>query len=507
MPSTIPYSPSLTLGSVIPPSVMNALISISQAQAPIDAAQENLASLISLRRSLDMTRQELIDMKINPVELDASLVKVNADIDAAASHYAEVRVAQEDVLLKLRSTLPPVMAGPESPVDFNFDRTVIKEKVPIGADNLKLEVQYFSFNENEQDARNQLNKVRSFITAAWSTAGSDRNGAALEVANSATEHISQQIATHNIAGTLVIAASCTHRNASMLAPLYLDVDKAIRVWNALYKTDDAKIQTDSKSLATIVSDAGKPEEPAIHIISGATYGSSFIGMVHVLRSEDTSSFQALEAEAGSLQASFQFELGVAGGSGQIGIDRNVADDIKRLFSGQQVNAHVSVITMGVISGLTGNPIAAAIKSFANIDPQKSMAALANLATANASDKTSAQSAAKAARTGQLLSSMQSAKVESVLSSLATIEGERIKVMDVNSLMTAFDAYIASINSGDCKGVPINYFVKPITRSQLALMWISKYFPGEFDARSGDDSVLVKRIDPAAKDGQANANKK
>lgn len=506
MPSTIPYSPSLTLGSVIPPAVMDALISISKAQAPIDAAQENLASLISLRRSLDMTRQELIDMHISPVELDASLIKVNADIDTAASHYATVRMAQEEALLELRTVMPPVMAGPESPVDFNFDRTAIKQ-VPIGADNLKMEVQYFSFNENEQDARNQLNKVRSFITAASSAAGSDKNGAALEVANSATEHISQQISSHNIAGTLVIAASCTHRNASMLAPLYIDVDKAIRVWNALYKTDDTKIRTDSKALAAIVADAGKPEEPAINIISGATYGSSFIGMVHVLRSEDSSSFQSMEAAAGNLQASFQFELGVAGASGQIGIDRNVADDIKRLFSGQEVNAHVSVITMGVISGLKGNAVAAAIKSFANIDPQKSMTALANLANANASDKASAQSAAKAARTGQLMASMQSAKVDSVLSSLATIEGEQIKVMDVNSLMAAFDAYITGINSGDCKGVPINYFVKPITRSQLALMWISKYFPGEFDARSGDDSVLVKRIDPAAKDAQANTNKK
>lgn len=506
MPSTIPYSPSLTLGSVIPPSVMDALLSISKAQAPIDAAQENLASLISLRRSLDMTRQELIDMHISPVELDASLTKVNEDIDSAASHYATVRMAQEDTLLGLRTAMPPVMAGPESPVDFNFERTAIKQ-VPIGADNLKMEVQYFSFNENEQDARNQLNKVRSFITAASSAAGSDSNGASLEVAKAATEQISQQISSHNIAGTLVIAASCTHRNASMLAPLYIDVDKAIRVWNSLYKTDDTKVRTDSKSLSAIVADAGKPEEPAMHIISGATYGSSFIGMVHVLRSEDTSSFQSMEAKAGSLQASFNYELGIAGVAGQVGVDQNVADDIKRLFSGQEINAHVSVITMGVISGLTGNPVAAAIKSFANIDPKKSMEALAKLATANAADKSSAQSAADAARTGQLMASMQSAKVESVLSSLADLRSEQIKVMDVNSLMSAFDAYIASINSGDCKGVPINYFVKPITRSQLALMWVSKYFPGQFDARSGDDSELVKRIDPAAKDAQANTNKK
>lgn len=106
-----------------------------------------------------------------------------------------------------------------------------------------------------------------------------------------------------------------------------------------------------------------------------------------------------------------------------------------------------------------------------------------------------------------MASMQAAKVEGVLSSLADIQGEKIKVMDVNSLMDAFDTYIANISNGKCTGVPINYFVKPITRSQLALMWVTKYFPGEFDARSGDDSELTKRIDPAAKDAQPNPAKK
>ena len=498
MPSTIPYSPSLTLGSVIPPAVMETLTKISQVQAPVDAAQENLSSLVELRRSLDMTRQELVNLRISPAELDASLQKVNGDIDAAATHYATVRMGQEALLLDLRKDIPPVVAGPESPVDFNYDRTAIKQ-VPIGADNLKLDVQYFAFNEDAQDAQNQLSKVRGFVTSSLSFAGSDANGNAMEIARSATEQVSQQVSRHNIAGTLVIAASCTHRNASMLAPLYLDVDKGIRVWNSLFKAEDLKIRTDQKSLQAILQAAGLPDEPAMHIVSGASYGSSFVGMVHVLRSEGTSSFQSMQAQATSLHDSFQFELGLAGGSGQVGVDSNVANDIKRLFSGQEINAHVSLITMGVISGLTSNPVALAVKSFANIDPSKSMEALGKLADATASDKESAQSSAKAARARQLMVSMQSANVEGVLSSLSDIKGENVKVMDVNSLMTAFDSYIADINSGKCKGVPINYFVKPITRSQLALMWVNKYFPGKFDGRAGDDAEPIKRTAPEGQD--------
>jgi len=34
---------------------------------------------------------------------------------------------------------------------------------------------------------------------------------------------------------------------------------------------------------------------------------------------------------------------------------------------------------------------------------------------------------------------------------------------------------------------VQYFIKPITRSQLARLWVNKYFPGEFRAIQGDDS--------------------
>ena len=45
-------------------------------------------------------------------------------------------------------------------------------------------------------------------------------------------------------------------------------------------------------------------------------------------------------------------------------------------------------------------------------------------------------------------------------------------------MTALDDYIEkSINVE--LGMPINYYLKPITKSQLAQMWVDKYFPNKF----------------------------
>ena len=40
MPSTIPYSPSLVLGSVVHPAAMETLLAMSALQAPVDAAQD-----------------------------------------------------------------------------------------------------------------------------------------------------------------------------------------------------------------------------------------------------------------------------------------------------------------------------------------------------------------------------------------------------------------------------------------------------------------------------------
>ncbi|MCY1384657.1 hypothetical protein D9M69_729430 [compost metagenome] len=63
------------------------------------------------------------------------------------------------------------------------------------------------------------------------------------------------------------------------------------------------------------------------------------------------------------------------------------------------------------------------------------------------------------------------------------------MLDVNSLMTAFDNYVAAARKGGI-GVPINYYLKPITRTQLAQMWMNKYYPDRLLAIQGDDTAAA-----------------
>ena len=69
MPTTIPYAPSLVLGSIVDDEALKTVKAISDLLQPVDAAQETLNSFIAMRRSLKMTADELVNMNITPTEL------------------------------------------------------------------------------------------------------------------------------------------------------------------------------------------------------------------------------------------------------------------------------------------------------------------------------------------------------------------------------------------------------------------------------------------------------
>jgi hypothetical protein len=485
MPTTIPYSPSLVLGSVVHPAAMQTLLEMSAVQAPIDAAQDTLNSYIELKRSLEMTFDELMNMNIVPAELSIKIEDVGAQVEKAATAYATTRIEQELKLQQLRAKVQLVNAGVESPIDYN--RTAILP-MPLAADTLKMDAQYFSFDENDQKANNTVSTIRKFISGAVSD-GAD--SAAFEIADSAVKQINRQRQAHKVAGTLVLTARCTHRQASVLAPLVLDVDKAIRVWNQLFTDPQDKIKADPGSLAKIARQEGTPSEKSISIISGATYGSSFVGMVHVLRTESTMTSQDMEATADVYQAKVEDDDWWKSSSGGMGEDDETASDTKELLSKQKISSHVTVLTSGVILGIEGVDVQTAVRAFATEEGTEggTMAALATLTNAAESETQTMQTMAAAARTGKDLVDMKEATVTCVLSKLGELQGQKVRMLNIDSLLTAFENFVERARAGGI-GVPINYYLKPITRTQLAQMWMTKYYPDRYLNVSGDDSAFA-----------------
>lgn len=480
MPSSIPYNPSLVLGSIVKPAAVKELLQMSSLLAPVDAAQETLNSYIALKRSLQMTVDELANMNIMPGELIEEIQQVDADLQKAAVDYATVRSETELKLQPLRANMPSVNAATESPIDFKV--TELKP-MPLAADSLNMDSQYFTYDKNDQDATNTVGSIRSFVSGSLAIMDTTIAG---EVARTTANQINRQRQSHDIAGTLVITATCTHRLANVFAPLVLDVDKAIRAWNDVHPNSADKIKPTVEFMTKALAGEGKADEPSIQIISGVTYGSSFVGMAHVLHKQSTTSSQDMESKVFAAEVTAQKDSFFSSQSGGMGLDDEQASDIKKMLSTESVSSHVTVISNGVIMSIAPSDIATAVDMFVESNEANSMANLATMATQAGENSNQGLELAAQARTGQSMADVRRAEITSVLSAISKMEATTNKVLDVNSLVKAFDDYVGKAKAGGAIGVPLNYYLKPITLSQIAHLWINKYYPGRTLEVEGDD---------------------
>lgn len=470
MPSVIPYDPSIALGNIVDAEKLEKLEQIAQIQAPVDVAEEQMNSLIALKRSIDMTAQELINLKIDTSEITQESAEIGEEIKQAAIDYAKIKIDAKKQIQQL-SAAPTVSHNWESPLDYN--RTEIK-KMPLSADSMNMNVQYFSSDESDQSSKTQSESIQRFISAEFSFLG---KGMSEQASKAAASQINSQYSRHNIAGTLVIAVSCTHKDAVLLAPCVIDVDKAIRVWNSMHKDDMLKTDDPSNMFATLANGSTENEK-SMSIVSGATYGSCFVGMVHILNTSKTVSNEKMNSMASKIQAQIKYKGFLTNAAGGFGASGNFANDIKNLISTQEVTSHCTITTRGSIPSIKANNVKMAVKEFSEFDGKAAMEKLAALQNATASEMDSIDSSAEKARVGDQMIALHNSQIQGVLTGLKDIDDGENKVLDTNSMMTALEDYIDKALAGQL-GMPINYYLKPITKSQLAQMWVNKYFPNQF----------------------------
>lgn len=476
MPSTIPYDPSLVLGSIVKQERIDKVIEISEAQAGATAARESLNSLLATKRSLDMTRTEILQLGIQGEvlkELDTQLGELDKEIGTAAAKYCEEKISAESKIKDLRKGMSNLHDEYESPVD--YVKTQIKT-MPLAADSMNMDVQYFAKDENNQDSESFANTIASFVSKTTSWLGRTVSAG---VAGSAHQQAHHQASTHSITGTLVLSVSCTHKNAAIMAPLVLNVDKGVQVWNRFFPDDKLK-PTDGKSMLELANQDDPSlgpdgKERRFSIISGMTFGSSFVGMVHVLNTTDTTVNERMTSFAASLQAQMDMGAWFEKASGGFGVNATFANSVKNLLSTQNVSSHVTLICSGVIPSMVAGEVKLGVETFAKFDPESSMQAIATIQNATTAEQGTVTQSAEAARTGNQMVSMKSAEIKSALTALAEIADGANKVLDVNSMMTALDDYLKKAAEGN-SGVPINFYVKDITKSMLAQVWVAKYFP-------------------------------
>eukprot|EP01130_Rhizamoeba_saxonica_P001622 TRINITY_DN11502_c1_g1_i1.p1 TRINITY_DN11502_c1_g1~~TRINITY_DN11502_c1_g1_i1.p1 ORF type:complete len:516 (+),score=112.77 TRINITY_DN11502_c1_g1_i1:37-1584(+) len=484
--STIPYHPGLALGNVVNEKILKTLEEIGKVQAPIDVAQNSFNALLQTKRSNDMTIRELREMNIDTSDMDKTVEDLQVKIRDSAKKLAEQRInSRQEIDSKTLELGSIINDYPESPLDYN--KTQMKY-MPLSADSIQLDAQYFSFDSNSQDASSHISSVKGFVASSLKVLGTERSG---EASHSSQSQISRQMENKSYQGTLVITCACTHQNAGLLAPLIIDVDKAIRVWNYDQKNKGGKdfLKVDDPSvLAKLAEEEGTDKETSYNIVSGITYGSSFVGMVHVLKVEETTTSQSMTSIAQSIQGQMKAGNWFAKWSGGFGVDSTFANDVKKMLSSQEISSHISFSSMGVIPSIKSNEVQIGVKTLADFDPAKMMDKLSTYAAATNSENRSMDESAAAARTGGNMVNFRKAEIQGVLTGLGEIDDGANRMLDINSLMTSFEDFVNKVAEGN-KGVPVNYYIKPITKAQLAKMWVDKYYPGQFTKQgTGDDSA-------------------
>ena len=484
MPSSIPYDPSLVLGNLVALKKIETLQKIADQEKPANLAQDHLNSLILNKHKLDMTFQEMVNMGVSTGQLSKfqkKITQLKEKMVEAASDYGDKVIKASAGVQKLRAadTNSGIEKIPESPI--NWNKSNIK-KMPLSSDTMNVDVQYLRHEQEEDGNEAHASSVAAAVSGAMG--GIFEPSFTAQVSGSAKSSTLHQTSKHDIEGTLVITASCTHKIADIFAPFIMDPDKAIAAWNQTYPDQALDTGTAEGMEEALTAKPGN-KEPALHLLSGQTVGSSFVGMVHFLQTEKSDSTQSETAKSAEAQTTVKWGNFLSYAKGEFGLSTSASDKIQDLLSSSEVSSHCCLITMGLIPTLKSNMITTSINSL-KPDAKEVMSQLAEIQTATDGEVNSTTEKASAARAGQQFMELNNSYLKNAVSTVATEQNKDNKVIDLNSLMTAFDDYVVKAGSDTSCGVPINFFIREITKADIAKAYLKKYSPLKNWQLSSDD---------------------
>ncbi len=470
------YASKHVLGNVVNKSFLEETSLIGVAQAKIDGARGQLNSLISLRRSLNQTITEVGATGVPVEKLEAEVEKLSKEIEEAATSYVEIRLEEERNIQKSHAKIAaePLWDELESPIDFNRSQVITR---PIGIDAMKLDAQYFNFNESDKEG--SLNKVKNFVRGFAEDLGKE---AAQDLSEKAGVSVERQMDQFEVVGTLVIAASCTHANAHVLYPIKLDVEESLMLWNRIFK-DDRIITSNPDALRLEVETFAKREPNYLNLISGVTYGSSFVGMMHLLRhqgnsasgegedSEEAKDETKSDAElAESLRDYLKLGSWLQDISGGIGIDPTILADVRNQLSMSKVRAHVTVDTLGVLPSIKSNLVGSNLSQITKLKGVEKV--VAGLEQQSDGDHSTLSSRAESARLGGRAMAVEGSRIGNLVGSLRQADEAADQVMNLGTLLSAFDDYANKIKR-ETSGLPISYFFRRINRHEIIQAFLAQ----------------------------------
>jgi len=484
MSSSIPYDPSLVLGHLVPEHKVQELKDVAEVEKPARLAERKMNNLKTSSYKMKMVLEEMENFDGVPLRtkimLRAEYNRLNEEVaDATVETVMETIQCQRELNKLLdKQEQHQISSSVESPLDFALSPI---ESYPLSSDTLNFDVQYFRNEGNKEDSSGHAAQIASFVSnKVQNTANSIGTGADASISQDVKANMTTQTTNHLTEGTIVIIAHCTHRASDIIAPVVLDPKKTVSAWNATFPRDKLKRNAVSMFDAALREDDRRIGRNILRLLSGCTRASSFVGFVHISKTERTETAQSSAALASGMKSIIQQNMALSQMSGQFGGSKALSQNLKNLMSTSQVENHCSLITRGIIPNISSNEVLTTVMS---LKPQPSdimaqqQAILASSETNinNNMESVSFETLGNTARNGAQYMELNSSYMKDSVSTIHGLTTEGNKVIDTNSMLTAFTNFIDLARKGKC-GVPVNFFIKEITKREVAECYINKYFP-------------------------------
>lgn len=507
--TSIPADPTITLGNIVSLEKIDQLMQIAEAQKPQNLANDRLNGLILSTYKIDMIEKQMVNMKIQWKSLEAlrkEKQKLKVEMAESAVELAQATIkTEEDVRnLKMAFAQQQISFSAESPI--NWETSAIKA-VPISYDSLKFDVQFFQFMgaEDKQSADSSSStsvtrdtqsrgaadegsageahgsRVASYVSDTLASMGDAPTGNSSKAHTESAHSSSQRASTENtLDGTVVIVAKCTHKSADVMAPCVLDARKSVAAWNFYYP--DEYVSTDAREIFKAAGIGKKPKPPGkdkkvLHLLSGVSRGSSFVGYAHITKIEKTSSSTSSQSTVTAVAETLQSEMFMNSLRGNFGSNSTSGSTASNLMSTSSLQASCSLTCEGVIPSIVANDMGQVVQGL-NPDPSQVMSqldAINNQSSSAVSANTSVEAGAGDAANGARFMELNESHLSASATALAEKNTVQNKIIDMNTMMTAFSDYVTQAAGGGV-GIPINYFIKELTKEEIAKVYIRKFYP-------------------------------
>ncbi|WP_270212772.1 hypothetical protein [Phocaeicola coprocola] len=439
----------LVLGGIASTRLMTIIDEIGRINRLIELSEERVDELILTRQKLSMKLHELKGMGIDVSSVESKIGETDKKIASATVSYLDTFVSSQDQIQRLSEEKAQIESE-----DFTADRStcLLQGEIiskPLFYDSLKMNSDYFSFTADNSET--DLTRLSNFVN----------QGVNEKVASEAISQLNNYIGSSDYTGSLVITASCTHKNVRFFEKIAYDPYEAANIWNHLHAENEKIVFP----VALIpAEDIGEP----LTVIRGAAYSSGFVGMIHFFRSGN-GNFDEHTFPIEQIRDKLQLGSWLSAMSGELGVDKHILDDVRSLLVSNEIRSHISIVTDGMIPVIKSGEVRAALP-----DLIKAFAGLSERLPEEKDSNTTFSSSSRENLERMCRLNTFNTSVAAMLGKMSQCEEEKDRTFDLNTLLTAFDNYVKGASGEDFTGIPVCYYTCRITRNDILRTWIEKY---------------------------------